>query len=130
MPYPRGVSPLVKFVQRSTSPEAFIDLEVGLIRLQGNRVSRIGLDLDRVGTRLFGLLDDAKRRLNISVVIGRHLGDDVGRCPGTNLAPGNIYGMRHLSTSQQSIYICGRAVRRMRGTWQDHTHGSDQIVLR
>lgn len=87
LPVPRGVSLLVQAVQGSPLPgRAFADAEPGLIRIQGQGVGGVGLELDGVRPGLPGRFDQAHRPVEVLPMVGRQLGDDKHRLTGSDAA--------------------------------------------
>ena len=88
VPLPRRVRLLVEVVQPAIRPELVPrgDPERRPVGVDGDRVGRVGLELDRVGTGLGHRPDDGQRRCQVTVVVARHLGDDERRLVGTDRA--------------------------------------------
>ncbi len=72
------------------------DPEVGAVRIDRQRVGGVGLELDRVGARLGRRVNDLLRALDVAAVVGRHLGDQVGRPVGADLLSGDRNPGAHL----------------------------------
>ena len=87
VPFPGHVRLLVEFIQRLAIPQSATDLKVLGVAVQGNGVSGIGLQLDRIGTSMPGLLDNLQRRLQAPIMVSRQLGNDVGLSVKPNAPP-------------------------------------------
>ena len=61
-----------------------------------DRVGRVGLELDRVGARLVGGVDELDRDVLVLAVVGRQLGDDVHGVPGADRAAGDAEVCGHV----------------------------------
>ena len=70
---------LIQLVQRLPVPQAAFDLKLGRVTAQRDGVGGVGLDFDGIGTGSLGLFYDVEGGLQAAVMIGRHLGNDIGR---------------------------------------------------
>lgn len=66
-----------------------MDLKLRGIAVQGDGIGAIGLQFDRIGTRGFGGINNLERGFKLAIVIGRQLGDEVGRVVRADGASGN-----------------------------------------
>ena len=84
---------LVQLVQRLAVPQPAADHKVFALARQGDGVGGVTLDFHGIGAGLFGFVDNAKSGLQAAVVVGRHLGNDVGRMAGADGAVVNVHGL-------------------------------------
>ena len=80
VPLPGGVGLLVEVVQVLAGPEGIgiADLKAPAAHVERHRVGGVGLQLDRVGSRLGCSLHDRQGPLQALVVVAAHLGDHKG----------------------------------------------------
>src|SRR3546814_14328251 len=67
-------------------PQPALDAELPARVVDGHGVGGVGLQLHRVGAGRGGRLHQSKRALEVAVVVAQHLGDDVARLAGSDLA--------------------------------------------
>jgi hypothetical protein len=104
LPVPRRKGLQVKVVQKTPIPKcAAADAKTFLIAAQRDRVGCISLQLDRIGTRVFRRVKDANRLIEILIVIGGKLGDDVTRLAASNLTARKLEGLGKLCFEQNSL---------------------------
>ncbi len=86
VPLPGRVCFFVEVVQRASVPQRLGvgDRELVAIDVEGHRVGRVGLELERVRPTRSDHLDDLECTAEISVVVARHLGDDERRMIATD----------------------------------------------
>ena len=107
---------MIELVKRLAGPERpFDDAETGKIAVEGDRVGRVGLQLDGIGAGLLGRPDDLDCLIETLIVIARHLGDDVGGVTGTDLSSADrnsrrrAYGFySHVSALRSGEFPAGR----------------------
>ena len=69
---------LIQLVQRLPVPQPAVNHKFGGAAGERDGVGGVGLDFDGIGACGFGFVDDAQGGFQAAVVVGRHLGDDVG----------------------------------------------------
>ncbi len=78
LPIPGRIGLAVQLVQRAAIPKrAPSDAELFAIARDRHGVRSVGLQLDRIRTRVFGGLNDANRLIEVLVVIGGELSNNV-----------------------------------------------------
>jgi Lhr-like helicase len=65
------------------------------IAAQRDRIGRVGLQLHRIGTRVFGGANDLDCALEALVVVRRELGNDVRRLARPDVPVRNLDVLRH-----------------------------------
>ncbi len=74
----------IEVVERSARPQALLDQEAWALEVDGDRVRRIGLQLDRMGAGLGCGVDQGEGPGQLSVVVSGQLGDDERRVFGSD----------------------------------------------
>ena len=90
MPVPRRVRLLVELVEAAAVPQAALDAEFRPVMVDGDRVGRVGLQLDRVGAGRLGGVHHGERMVETAAMIGGKLRHHVGRLARANGAAGDV----------------------------------------
>ena len=97
VPFPRRVGLVVQVVETAPSPQLMPirEPEARGIRVDGDGVSRVRLQLDGVRARFSGHRDDVQRTLQVAVVVAAHLSDDERVRLRSDGHPANLDGLGH-----------------------------------
>ncbi|MCY1244059.1 hypothetical protein D9M72_571120 [compost metagenome] len=79
----------VQLVESFASPKAALDPKVFRVAVQRYRVGPVGLELYGISPCCLRLIDQRKRSLNPSIMIGGHFCNDVRGKPGADLPSGD-----------------------------------------
>ena len=92
VPVPRHMGFLIELVQALPAPQAAVYHEFGSAGGQGDGVGGVALDFDGICAGGFGFFYDFEGGLQAAVVVGGHLGNDVGRMGGADFAAVDVHG--------------------------------------